>query len=561
MTIGTTLSIVTVEGNGATTTFSYPFLIPAASDALVVYTDTTGVQTQLSPTQYAITGIGSPAGGTVVYPLSGSPIATGSLLTILRSLPFIQGTSVSNQGPTFGAIENALDYLTMLTQQLQGEFSRTIQLNPADLYPAPVLPPASVRANQYLAFDSSGNPTVALGSPGSVPISAAMQPIVSAATLALAQSLLGVSPLNSVATGQFYQNNGAIVNRLNDRLLIGAATAQDGNTPEVTKTWLGQAASGEYLYLDSTSVLEVASIPGAQVSGAFGTRTSDTPVSAGASGAFGIVSYGQNDNAITGQQVWGGYFPAVALSPLAQYTLGVEADVTTTQATITVSAYDAAPVGVTSCYTAAAGGETALVSPVNPTSAAMILFPAGVGNDPIAGTGAIFQKGIVFQSNSLVGSDGNTSTFARAVEMAKGHALVWATNTGATAIGGMVRSDCLTPSLQTRVVFGASQFKVRGVANDLVTEVDLFAINPSATAVNIPALTPDSGAGTVIYGTQGVGGNVDIVLRPNGSGQVWVSNSPAIVATVPGNFSATRIIPLKDGAGNTIYVAGSTAGW
>lgn len=191
MTIGTTLNTITVDGNGATTTFTYPFLIPLPSDAVVTFTDANSNGTVLLTSQYSITGTGNENGGTVTYPLSGgTPIAAGTFLTIERLLPEIQSTSLSNQGPTFSAIEGALDYLTMLIQQVTNVADRAIVINPADTVLPTPLPIASVRAGQFLTFDSQGNPTVANTVGGGAVVSAAMQPVVAASTLSNAVTAL-----------------------------------------------------------------------------------------------------------------------------------------------------------------------------------------------------------------------------------------------------------------------------------------------------------------------------------------------------------------------------------
>lgn len=120
-TVSTTSSTTTAQGNGVTTAFSYNF--PISSAAYAVVTVTNGTVTPittitLSPTQYTITGIGGATGGTVTYPKAGSPLPSGYSITISRVLPLIQTTSLCNQGPTFCAIEHALDYLTYIAQQL-----------------------------------------------------------------------------------------------------------------------------------------------------------------------------------------------------------------------------------------------------------------------------------------------------------------------------------------------------------------------------------------------------------------------------------------------------------
>src|SRR4051812_37714860 len=119
MTISSTASKVVGRGNGATTGFPYSFLIPDANSILVTYVDASGAQTVLSSSQYTVSGLGSAAGGTVTYPLSGSPIASGTSITIERVLPLTQPTSLLNQGGYFPAIvEAAFDRLCMLIQQI-----------------------------------------------------------------------------------------------------------------------------------------------------------------------------------------------------------------------------------------------------------------------------------------------------------------------------------------------------------------------------------------------------------------------------------------------------------
>lgn len=125
-TVSTVTNSVTAQGNSVVTIFSYNFPMTSSAFARVIVTDSTvtpATQTTLSSTQYTITGVTSPTGGTVTYPLSGPPLAPGYYITIARVVPLIQTTSIANQGPTFRAIENALDYLTYITQQLQTQIS------------------------------------------------------------------------------------------------------------------------------------------------------------------------------------------------------------------------------------------------------------------------------------------------------------------------------------------------------------------------------------------------------------------------------------------------------
>jgi len=166
MTITTQTCDVTYTGNGATTVFAYGFEIPEAADAVVtVTTIASGVTSVLSPAVYSITGLGNAGGGTVTYPLTGTPLSSAFYITIARSLPVVQETDLVNQDGFYPAVvENALDYQTMVSQELKDENNRqlTFPITESGLTNR-FLPAAGVRAGKYLMFDGSGNPTVGSG--------------------------------------------------------------------------------------------------------------------------------------------------------------------------------------------------------------------------------------------------------------------------------------------------------------------------------------------------------------------------------------------------------------
>ncbi|MFZ0931230.1 MAG: hypothetical protein WAN11_21670, partial [Syntrophobacteraceae bacterium] len=126
----TTQSYVTYQGNGATTSFPFNFIVQNATQLVVSITNNNvspAATTVLGASQYSVTGVGngnefaggSGPGGTVTYPASGSPLPAGWSITIQRVVPYIQGTGLTNQGGFYPqVVEAALDYLTMQTQQL-----------------------------------------------------------------------------------------------------------------------------------------------------------------------------------------------------------------------------------------------------------------------------------------------------------------------------------------------------------------------------------------------------------------------------------------------------------
>lgn len=132
MAISTSNNSITALGNGVQTVFGFNFIAGAATNINVNLINTaSGTSTLLSPSAYTVS-INAPAtgqlwgvGGTITYPISGSPIATGFQLQISRILPLTQVTSLANQGDFLpNVIEQALDTLEMQIQQLS---ARTTQ--------------------------------------------------------------------------------------------------------------------------------------------------------------------------------------------------------------------------------------------------------------------------------------------------------------------------------------------------------------------------------------------------------------------------------------------------
>jgi hypothetical protein len=160
MTVSSTSSRVVYVGDGVTTAWPFAFKIGSSSDIAAVYSDATGTDHTLSyGSQYTATGFGADMGGTVSYPLSGSPIAPGTRLTIYRNVAVTQPTSISNQGAMWPqVIEAALDRLTYIAQKLSDSISRALVISPTDSLALGELPSATSRANALLGFDPSGQP-------------------------------------------------------------------------------------------------------------------------------------------------------------------------------------------------------------------------------------------------------------------------------------------------------------------------------------------------------------------------------------------------------------------
>lgn len=125
MSLTSTINKKTYDGNAFATDWPFPFPVLEANHLAVIFADIAGVETTLSPSLYMVTGIGDAAGGSVTYPLSGSPIAIGTKLTIVRTVPYTQTTVLSNQGGYYPeVVEQRFDQIYMALQQLEERVSR-----------------------------------------------------------------------------------------------------------------------------------------------------------------------------------------------------------------------------------------------------------------------------------------------------------------------------------------------------------------------------------------------------------------------------------------------------
>lgn len=131
-TISTVENQLTVGGNNTQTVFNFSFVGDQSTDFNLIYTNSSGQQTTIPPSQYTVAlnpiepGSLWGVGGFVTYPLMGSPIANGTTLTIQRLIPLQQLVSISGQGDfNPQSVEQAIDIIEMQTQQVS---SRTGQL-------------------------------------------------------------------------------------------------------------------------------------------------------------------------------------------------------------------------------------------------------------------------------------------------------------------------------------------------------------------------------------------------------------------------------------------------
>jgi hypothetical protein len=262
MTVSTTTSSITYQGNGATTSFTFPFAMPANIPVAqlgqylsVTVVSNVGVSTVIAygnaTTQFqasvnAPSGADpTPVGGTVVYNPPGGPLATGWTITITRTVPDTQPFSLNNQGtilPT--VIEEALDNMMMNQQEQAATLANAIVAPFTDpLGLNYTLPSVAARAGQGLVFDAFGNVTTGV-LPSSGIISAAMAPVVSAATLAAGRTAFGLGSIVTEAIGPGLTDDGA------GNLRLATNTVSDSVSTTVTSAFFAtqRIATGPITY-------------------------------------------------------------------------------------------------------------------------------------------------------------------------------------------------------------------------------------------------------------------------------------------------------------------------
>lgn len=115
------------------TTFDFEFKVFAKTDIAVVLADEIGTETTLVlDSDYSVAlnaDQNADPGGTITYPISGSPPATGEVLAIVGGLAYSQTTQLPNGGAyNASVVERALDRITILVQQILETATRGVQL-------------------------------------------------------------------------------------------------------------------------------------------------------------------------------------------------------------------------------------------------------------------------------------------------------------------------------------------------------------------------------------------------------------------------------------------------
>ncbi|ORM55987.1 hypothetical protein HA41_00720 [Pantoea conspicua] len=291
----------------------------------------------------------------------------------------------------------------------------------------------------------------------------------------------------------------AKIHRQNDRLFIGAAADNDGkisSTPSSsTKDWM------ELIRPATTNNAQFAVLSTIGQGAVLGASRSSDFASAGSLGCIGLSGYGINDNTAFPQTAYGAYLEAQRFAGAGR-THGFELDIVNFGSAVGIQPYDMFQDGLT------VGGWIASGAEFSSTKASAALA--------IINNGAPFDKGIVFHSTSLAGTDGITGAGV-AIEMAKNQAMRWMF--GAGDLGASLTSGVSNPAATQQLAFTDSGMLFR----NRVTRT-MFRVDVSDTYVNgLEVIPANAGFAAAIQAT-GTDTNIDVALTPKGTGVVKINN-------------------------------------
>lgn len=214
-------------GNGVTVAFPYTFrLIDATHVRVILSTD--GVESELVlNTDFTVSGVGSPSGGTVT---TTTAPASDVAVAILRQVPGTQLTDLRNQSSYYPEdIENAFDLAAMRHLQQQDAIDRSLHLPESEAGSdlLTLLPALADRKGKQLTFDPTTGQPVA-SNPSATAVSTAMQPVVASATTMLAAYLFGLNGYNTVNVRHYGAVGDGTTN--DDVALAAAFAAGQGKT-------------------------------------------------------------------------------------------------------------------------------------------------------------------------------------------------------------------------------------------------------------------------------------------------------------------------------------------
>ncbi|MDR8750783.1 hypothetical protein FEP95_04747 [Burkholderia multivorans] len=304
------------------------------------------------------------------------------------------------------------------------------------------------------------------------------------------------------------QSSGSIVNRLGDRIFVGAANAGSGNPGSTPNDWLtafqkatGAIGFGDDEYSNFNALTN--SDPLSLVGGVLAAQSLNSNMNRDYTGGQGFCL---NNNATYLTNCWGLYGEGQQLTSTAGATYGGEFDVRSSVAAVNIDPYTTSTKQTVAVQVAAGAGYTSTQ-----------YAPSAAIN--IENNQAQFSKGIVFGYNALVGDTG-TSGSAQAIASGYGQGWYWYGGSGVTT--SFINSFTTTAATAMGMQFDPN-------AVDFVQSNGNFALHivNTPSAVNYIAITPSATAVTPVISATGSDTNINLQLQGKGNGGALIQGTTA----------------------------------
>jgi len=292
MTVGVDVIKIRAVGNDVTTAWPYTFTSTADTDVAVYVKIGTAAQALIDPADYTLVRDDA-LGGTVTYPLVGSPLTSADVITIIRETPYTNTFDFSPQArvtPT--QLENSDDNLVRGIQQLDERLQRAVlveetsSVDPADLLATLSQDAVDAAASAAAAATSETNAgtseTNAAASEAAAAASAAGVNLPSITASDTGKLLV----VNAVGTAHELLSNGTSGQVLTS---TGASSAP---------TWQDTGAVGKLLQTVSTTVSTNTTSTSGTYADATGVTVSITPSATSSKVLVRIAGCGLIDGAI-----------------------------------------------------------------------------------------------------------------------------------------------------------------------------------------------------------------------------------------------------------------------
>jgi len=256
----------TVADGNSQTVFTMTFEIFDNAD-LNVYVDNT---LQTLTTHYKISdsntdanaGHTSGTDGHVHFTSAVSASGADKKIVFTRDIDLKRTTDFPASGAfQISALNTELDKIIAIAADLNDKAERGLQLSDTDTTASLEIPSLALRANKYLAFDSSGNATATAGTADVTPISTAMGSVVGGATLDIAKTALlsGTNiSLNTANTITTLNSNGDLTLTPNGTGTVVVSTDLDVDNINVNGNTISSTDTNGNITLDPNGTGSVA---------------------------------------------------------------------------------------------------------------------------------------------------------------------------------------------------------------------------------------------------------------------------------------------------------------